>query len=220
MSTLYPKIYSPWKRVVVDGVQQFDVQQWQMDEFDVLADCSRWHWSEKIDGMNIRVIYDGYNLTFRGRTDNAAFKATWLDYLGGLFPVEILEETFGTNEAVIYGELFGGGIQKGTPYGKLPLSFVMFDVKVGNWWLLPDNVNDIALKLNIPVPWQTNGSVWSAIRQVKEGVPSGWGDFTAEGLVGRAPAGLQTRSGHRLMMKVKDCDFRVPEVGVSASPLA
>jgi hypothetical protein len=96
----------------------------------------------------------------------------------------------------------------------------MFDVKVGSWWLLPDNVKDISKKLDIYYPQDTNGSVWSAIQQVRAGVKSELGDFVAEGLVGRAPAGLQTRSGHRIMMKVKDCDFRVPEVGVSASPLA
>lgn len=219
MSTLYPKIYSPWKRVVVDGKQVFDPNLWQMDEFNVLAD-NFWHWTEKIDGMNIRVVYDGYNRTFLGRTDNANFKPSWLDFLGRLIPVEILEETFGTSQAVIYGELFGGGIQSGTPYGKLPLTFAMFDVKVGDWWLLPDNVQDISKKLDIYSPPGFRMSVWSAIHQVKNGMKSELGDFIAEGLVGRAPLGLQSRSGHRLMMKVKDCDFRVPEVGVSASPLA
>lgn len=219
MSSLYPKIYSPWKRVVVEGKEVFDPNLWQMAEFGLLADLF-WHWTEKIDGMNIRIVYDGYERHIAGRTDKAMFKTHWTEFLERLFPVEILEETFGTNTAVIYGELYGAGIQSGTPYGKLPLSFTMFDVKVGDWWLLPDNVRDIAKKLDIYSPVEYNASLWTAIKHVKEGVKSDLGDFTAEGLVGRAPAGLQTRSGHRLMMKVKDCDFRVPEVSVSTAPLA
>lgn len=219
MSTLYPKIYSPYKRVMVDGKQHFDVNEWQMAEFGVLSDCF-WSWTEKIDGMNIRVNYDGYRRVFKGRTDNATFKTHWYEYLERLIPDEMLEQTFGASNVTIYGELFGGGIQGGTPYGKLPLGFAMFDVKVGDWWLLPDNVKDIATKLDVYMPQDTNMSVWTAIRQVQDGMKSELGDFFAEGLVGRAPMGLQTRSGHRLMMKVKDCDFRVPEVGVPTPSLA
>ena len=30
-----------------------------------------WHWTEKIDGTNIRVIWQDGKLTFGGKTDNA-----------------------------------------------------------------------------------------------------------------------------------------------------
>lgn len=41
----------------------------------------------------------------------------------------------------------------------------------------------------------------------KRGIRSTWGDFEAEGIVARPKIELMTRSGHRLVTKIKCRDF-------------
>jgi hypothetical protein len=86
---------------------------------------------------------------------------------------------------------------------------VLFDVKVGDWWLRHDDVCDVAAKLGVdqvPVVFG-QASVTLAIRAVEDGLWSRFGDFYAEGLVGRPPMGILGRNGDRLLMKVKHADF-------------
>src|SRR5258708_1290459 len=84
-----------------------------------------WHWTEKIDGTNIRAIWkpvitDGEtrvritnvreSLTFGGKTDNAQIHADLVKWLYENVSVERLREIFPTEDAVIYGEGYGAGI--------------------------------------------------------------------------------------------------------------
>ena len=208
MSTLYPKISSPFKRFT-EGPKRnkLDLETWARPEFELLA-FHDWTWTEKVDGTNVRVIWDGHRVTFGGRTDNAQMQTTLLKVLGDLFPEELLEQQFGANAAVLYGEGYGAKIQKGGGNYRQDQGFVLFDVKVGNWWLLPESVAEVGdgLKLDV-VPTQGVASVWKAIQQVENGLKSQWGDFPAEGLVGRPPLGIVARDGDRLLLKVKRADF-------------
>ena len=208
MSTLYPKISSPFKRHAEGPLRnKLDVGNWARPEFDVLADAA-WTWTEKVDGTNVRVIWDGYKVCFGGRTDNAQMPTSLLAVLTEMFPEELLEQQFGVNTAVLYGEGYGPKIQKGGGNYRQDQSFVLFDVLVGGWWLLPGAVEDVALGLKLDaVPTRMIGSINNAIRLVTEGVVSHWGDFDAEGLVGRPPLGLTARDGDRLLVKVKTKDF-------------
>lgn len=208
MSTLYPKISSPFKRFT-EGPKRnrLDVGNWSKPEFEILADLD-WTWTEKVDGTNVRVIWDGFKVSFGGRTDNAQMQTSLLAVLNNLFPEELLEQQFGQNAAVLYGEGYGAKIQKGGGNYRQDQGFALFDVKVGGWWLLPDGVADVAHGLKLDTaPLCLVGSVWNAIETVSADMPSNWGDFTAEGLVGRPPLGLVGRSGDRLLLKVKTVDF-------------
>lgn len=208
MSTLYPKISSPFKRHTEGPLRnKLDVGNWSRPELEVLAGLD-WTWTEKVDGTNVRVMWDGYKVTFGGRTDNAQMPTSLLTVLGEMFPEELLEQQFGANSAVLYGEGYGPKIQKGGGNYRQDQSFVLFDVKVGNWWLLPEAVADVAhgLKLDV-VPEAFAGPIHMAIEAVTEGLRSEWGDFIAEGLVGRPPLGLTGRDGDRLLVKVKTKDF-------------
>jgi len=210
MSDLYPKIHSPFKRHT-EGPQRnnLDPTRWARPEFQLLAGL-RWEWTEKVDGTNVRVIWDGYKVTFGGRTDNAQMPATLLTVLRELFPETLLEQQFGASPAVLYGEGYGAKIQNGGRY-RPDQGFVLFDVKVGEWWLLRDAVEDVAAKMSLDVvPIQMRGSIEAAIEAVSEGIVSAWDvSLTAEGLVGRPPLGITARDGDRLMVKVKTEDFRV-----------
>jgi hypothetical protein len=148
-------------------------------------------------------------VTFGGRTDNAQLQATLVTVLTDMFPEELLEQQFGEAACVLYGEGYGAKIQKSGGNYRPDQSFVLFDVKVGDWWLRHDDVCDVAAKLGVdqvPVVFG-QASVTLAIRAVEDGLWSRFGDFYAEGLVGRPPMGILGRNGDRLLMKVKHADF-------------
>lgn len=204
---LYPKIESPFKRHTEGPLRnKLDVGNWSRPEFELLSDLP-WTWTEKVDGTNVRVIWDGYKVSFGGRTDGAQMQTSLLAVLADMFPEEILEQQFGVNPAVLYGEGYGPKIQGGGLY-RQDQSFVLFDVKVGSWWLLPTAVTEVSAGLKVDVvPLFCTADVHTAIQCVTEGVVSAWGDFAAEGLVGRPPLGIQARNGDRMLMKIKSKDF-------------
>ena len=75
-------------------------------------------------------------------------------------------------------------------------------------WLERENVNDISVGFDIgEVPVIGKGTLLEAIKFVKDGFPSQWGDFQAEGLVLRPVIELQTRRSERVITKVKCKDF-------------
>ncbi len=210
MAELYPKIMAPYVRFI-DGPyrNKFNTGAWARPEFGLLAGLE-WTWTEKVDGTNVRVIWDGYRVSFGGRTDDAQMPVVLIDTLRDMFPEELMEQSFGSTAVVLYGEGYGPKINKGGGnYGAAP-SFVLFDVKIGEWWLRPVDTRDIATKLGIAhVPCVLTGSVFEAIDLVaRRGLTSQWGNFPAEGIVGQPPEGLLTRGGERILMKVKTKDFQ------------
>lgn len=203
----YPKIYGPYKRHAEGPDKNKLIEgEWTSPTFDYLQDTT-WLFTEKVDGTNIRVHWDGHKVTFGGRTDRAQIPARLIEVLTGMFPEELFEQSFGESTATLYGEGYGSGIQKGGVY-RADMSFVLFDVLVGDWWLLRDGVEDVAAKLGVDVvPVVLEGTLHDAITRVRAGLDSAWGTFTAEGLVGVPKAGLLDRSGKRITVKVKARDF-------------
>jgi hypothetical protein len=207
---LYPKIESPFRRFVAGPERNsLDLGAWSRPEFELLKDLP-WEWTEKVNGTNVRVIWDGYKVRFGGRTDNASMPIKLVDMLTEQFPEEILEQKFGSSEVTLFGEGYGPGIAAGSGiYNPSEVKFVLFDVWIGGWWLLRDNVTEVASSLAIDVvPLVGYLDVGQAIRIVTDGLTSGWGGFLVEGLVGKAPLGLLSRGKDRLVMKVKTKDFR------------
>ena len=87
--------------------------------------------------------------------------------------------------------------------------FVLFDVKVGPWWLSRESVEDVATKLAIPTaPVIGEGDIAQLVETVRAGITSQWGDFEAEGIVARPKVELFNRAGHRIITKLKTRDFR------------
>jgi len=201
----YPKIQSVWKRdpktpkYLLEG-------QWTTPEFEYLKDLF-WEWTEKVDGMNIRVIWDKDSpqpLRFAGRTDRAQIPTFLLDKLFELFPPTKFADF--PDQITLFGEGYGEKIQKGGGnYGEP--SFVLFDVFCG-MWLKRDNVNDIAAVLGIrSVPVVGFGTLPELVKYAEAGPDSCWGDFTAEGFVARPTFELLDRRGNRIITKIKYKDF-------------
>lgn len=128
----YPKIETlldrdPVTFKVIEG-------KWRLPEFGYLAACD-WEFTEKVDGTNVRVGWDGQALRFGGKTDNAQMPTTLLTRLSEMFTPERLAATFGAatdTDVTLYGEGYGAKIQKGGGnYLSNGVDFVLFDVRVG-----------------------------------------------------------------------------------------
>jgi ATP-dependent RNA circularization protein (DNA/RNA ligase family) len=168
-----------------------------------------WRWTEKVDGTNIRVIWKDGKLTFGGKTDNAQIHADLIKYLYETFSPEAFCAAFpDTDEVVLYGEGYGAGIQKGGGSYSATKKFILFDVRVGEWWLSHENVCDVAQKLGIDVvPDFGEMTLEEATEMVRNGFQSRIGTQQAEGLVGRPLECLFDKKGSRLIVKLKTKDF-------------
>ena len=207
----YPKIPEPFRREV-SGPRRNKVipWAWTSPELEYLANAP-WTFTEKVDGTNIRVVWDGHKPEFRGRTDNANLPDFLLSALESLFPEELLEQKFGNSPAILFGEGYGPKIQKvGAKYRK-ENSFILFDVKIGPWWLLRDNVEDVAASLGLDVvPIRYELSLAEAIVMMSEEplVSSvAESELVAEGLVGTPKISLFNRKGERVITKLKGRDL-------------
>lgn len=205
----YHKLWAPFKRIVTSKSQSYlDKTQWARPEFELLADQD-WTWTEKVNGTNIRIMWDGHRVRIGGRTGEAQMPMILVDFLRDRFPEELLESQFHGTPAVLYGEGCGARVTAGSGvYGSRP-EFILFDALVADWWLLPDGLENLAAQMGIPVvPRVLVGSIFKAIDLVTDQLfSSHWGDFKPEGLVGKPPLGLCSRDGDRLMVKIKPKDF-------------
>lgn len=207
----YHKIQSIYKRD--EQTHKFIIGEFSLPEFEYLQH-NTWIWDEKIDGTNIRVMWEPKMVfqktcfvSFGGKTDTAQIPAKLVNVLKKTFTDEQLTEEYPTTSMCLYGEGYGAGIQKGGKYRPDP-SFVLFDVKIDQWWLRRADVEDVASKLGLEVaPVVGKGTLHEAVEYTKQGFKSQWGDFTAEGLVLRPEVPLFTRSGERIVTKVKHKDF-------------
>lgn len=203
----YHKIQTVFKRDMQNGGKTLLYGDWTCSEFEYLAE-NAWVFTEKVDGTNIRIMFDGERVSFGGKTDNAAIPAKLVERLRERFPdATAFQSAFDCGDVCLYGEGYGAGIQKGGTY-RADQDFVLFDVRVGNWWLQRKDVEDVAAKLALEVvPVIGAGTLFDCISYVRDGFNSHWGDFAAEGIVARPQTELCTRSGDRIITKIKCRDF-------------
>lgn len=170
-----------------------------------------WQWTEKIDGTNIRVHWDGHKVEFAGRTDRAQIPLHLLTRLEELFGgnenEELFEQIFGEREVFLFGEGYGPKIQSGGQY-RDTVDFILFDVMICSNYQPYEAVEQIAKSFNIDVvPVIFEGTIQEAVDFVKTKPKSTIGTANMEGVVGKPLVELKDRTGHRLIVKVKVCDF-------------
>jgi hypothetical protein len=207
----YHKIQTLFKRNLELPKKPMIEGDWTTPELKYLAG-NEWELTEKVDGTNIRIHWDGSKVRYGGRTDNAQIPTKLFIYLQETFVDEKFWHTQ-MPKLTLYGEGYGAGIQNGGLYNPKEQKFVLFDVVVHSedqdWWLTRDNVNDIADKLDIEsVPVIGYSTLYTAITVVKNGLESQWGEFEAEGIVARPLVHLTDRKGQRIITKIKGRDFK------------
>jgi ATP-dependent RNA circularization protein (DNA/RNA ligase family) len=201
----YHKIQSLYMRDPETKFRTF-LPEYSTHEFGYLKDLE-WEWTEKIDGTNIRIYFDGEKVHYGGRTDNAQIPAKLVMKLQELFTVETMK---GLEGLTLFGEGYGAKIQKGggnyIPDG---VDFILFDVQTDNdTWLNRWDVEDIAKQLNIKiVPIRGTGTIDEAEAYVKNNMDSEVGKCKIEGLVMRPKFELIGRRGNRIITKLKCKDF-------------
>lgn len=203
---IYHKIQSVFKRDPETKYKTLLMGEYSIPEFEYLRD-NEWVFTEKVDGTNIRVYWEDGKIRIGGRTENAQIPTFLYDKLNEMFTPDKFDDF---DSVTLYGEGYGARIQKGggnyIPDG---VSFVLFDVKVGEWWLKREDIYDIALKMDIEiVPVVGKGTLLDLVKLVEGGVYSVWGDFPAEGIVARPEVELKDRGGRRIITKLKYKDFQ------------
>ena len=181
-----------------------------------------WQGTEKVDGTNIRVHWDGHYISYAGRTDRAEIPTSLQNALDFIFAANemeyVFEQMFGEKEVTLYGEGYGYKIQaNGGAYVDSydnPVKFILFDVEIDDYYLSRENVNEIADKLGLDkVPVVFEGTLDEAIEYVKKHHMSTLGSHIheMEGLV-LQPKGLVLYDQKKKPLKCK-CKYRDLEKG-------
>lgn len=193
-----------------DGSKKLIEGDFRNETVEFLKDLP-WQFSEKIDGTNIQIRWDGHKVWYGGRTERASIPSHLMNKLIELFgsndTEQLFEQKFGETEVILYGEGYGAKIQRGESYRK-DVSFILFDVLIGNIWLKRESVEDIARAFGIDVvPIVLIGTLQDAVDFVKTHPKSTISTANMEGVVGRPMVELKDRTGKRVIVKVKVKDF-------------
>lgn len=177
-----------------------------------------WEWTEKVDGTNIGVVWDGYKVSFQGRTENTQIPAMLFEKLNSLFGTQeaeqVFEEQFGEKNVILFGEGYGKKIQGcGSKYIPDGVGFILFDLWINGNYQTRENVELVAKMFGIPaVPVVGYGTIDQAIKYVKGNPKSKLGDLPMEGIVCRPTTELRDRCGNRVITKIKWNDFKDVDV--------
>ena len=167
---------------------------------------------EKIHGTSAHVsCKNGVVHFFSGGVNHENFTA--------LFDIDELTKRFqeiDCEEVTIYGEAYGGKCQgMSKTYGE-KLSFIAFEVKIGDCWLNVEDAMEVSAKLGfefVPVDMvnENNIDILTALRDkdsfvaIRRGMGEG---HKKEGIVLRPLIELTKNNGKRIIVKYKRDDFK------------
>lgn len=220
----YPKINSLWKRSewyfeegkknckdYQDGRQSFIIGNYADECF---GNIKKWSVEEKVDGTNIRIIFENGSVRFGGRTKDAQIPCHLLDYLQENFTSSLMQSIFKNDDGsfpyvILFGEGYGQKIQSGGNYRKDP-GFILFDVFVSRWWLQRESVKEIADKLNIQMVPQIGVMTEEEIIDFVKSKPlsrCSMNPQMMEGIIARPEPLMMKRNGQPIMFKLKCKEF-------------
>lgn len=208
----YHKIETIFNRDM-EGTKKLIDGDFRSEAIEFIKDLP-WVFTEKIDGTNTGIIWDGHKITYQGRTETSQIPIYLLNKLLELFSgnevEELFEQKFGETKVILYGEGYGAKIQKGGGNYRSDVSFILFDVYLPeqDLFLKRDAVENIAKTFGIDVvPIIMTSTIDEAIDYVKAKPASTIGVAKMEGLVGHPIVEMRDRCGKRLIVKIKVCDF-------------
>ena len=208
----YTKIETIFERDM-EGSKKLIEGKFRNETVEFLKD-NKWICTEKIDGTNIGIVWNGHKVSYQGRTERAQIPAHLMNKLiemfGGETNEELFEQKFGEMPVVLFGEGYGAKIQKGGGNYRPDVSFILFDVYLPeqNLWLKRDALEDIAKTFDIDVvPIVLTGTLQEAVDFVKQKPKSTIGSADMEGLVCKPAVDMLDHMGRRVIVKVKVRDF-------------
>jgi hypothetical protein len=203
----FPKIQWPFPQI--DGKHIFDTDSFT----DYFTDLSRlpMRWTEKIDGENRLIYRDWHRPHIWGRT----IKASLNDWTLSQYDLDQLEtrfeQEFWDKEVYFYLENWWGKIQDGKTIYKEPnLQNTLLDIKIGNFWLLPSDVDKLAIKFWFSRPKMVydNMNLIDFVPISKKLLDDSTGNWVfLEGFVWVAIQWLLDRNGRRIQCKIKKSHF-------------
>lgn len=194
------------------ATKKFIVGNFYNNNVEILKD-NKWDFTEKIDGTNFRIYWDGHKLTYAGRTDNAEFSKEQVDYITTNLVNEdienVFEQKFQEKEVMVYGELFGNKIQNGYLYtNNQGLDFRVFDIEIDSIFLTYRSMSILAEELGYKsVPVVLVGTIQDGIDYVLSHEISTFSTAKLEGLIGKPVGDFRDRLGKRIVVKIKRRDF-------------
>ena len=206
----YHKIETVFNRST-DGDKRLIWGDYRNETVEYLAN-NIWQFTEKIDGTNIRIHWDGHNVEIGRRTDRAQIPKHLMDYLSATFLTpeveEMFEQTYGEKDVILFGEGYGAKIQNGGDY-RSDVSFILFDVLIGDNWQSREWIEATAKMFGIDVvPIVLEGTIGDGIDYVMQHNNSTIGNAVMEGVVGRPKVEMKDRLGNRIIVKIKWKDFK------------
>lgn len=208
----YTKIDTIFQRDM-EGTKKLIEGKFRNETVEFLKD-NMWYGTEKIDGTNIGIVWDGHKVSYQGRTERANIPAQLMNKLiemfGGTVNEELFEQKFGLMPVILFGEGYGPKIQKGGGNYRNDVSFILFDVYLPeqNLWMKRDAIEDIAKTFGIDVvPIVFAGTLDHAVEFVKRNPKSMFGTADMEGIVCKPKVDVLDRMGRRVIVKIKWKDF-------------
>lgn len=176
---------------------------------EYLKDC-KWVGTEKIDGTNTRVLWNGHNFEFGGRTDKAVLPKELLQLLQDTFnyDMEVLfEQKFGEKEVLLFMEGYAGKIQNGAYKGSEKI--IGYDIMIEGTYLDKQVSEAIFESLGIKfVPMIEFSNLQVCIDFVKNHQQSIiQPESQMEGLVCFPAVRLYDHQGNRIIVKIKNKDL-------------
>ena len=215
----YPKMQTLWMR---DTKNKYVIMPGEFSRRE-FGNIKRWSCTEKIDGTNCRVLFeidstDEKRLTFAGKSEMDALRVPLREHLERTFTEDLLTKVLGPEKwgeeqtctkVILFGEGYGGNIQKfGSDYSK-EISFILFDAWIDGWWLNRESVIKLGEELEIEtVPFigdLTLGEIVSMIMS-KPMSEVGFG-HVLEGIVAQPDRLVLFRNGVPLKFKLKVVDY-------------
>jgi hypothetical protein len=208
----YTKIDTIFERDI-NGTKKLIEGKFRDKTVEFLKD-NEWICTEKIDGTNIGIVWDGHAVSYQGRTEKSKIPADLLDTLnecfGGSINEELFEQKFGEMPIILFGEGHGRGIQSKRGY-KFKPKFILFDAYLPekDLWMGRESIEDIAQTFAIEaVPIVMRATLQEAVDFVKTKPKSVLNDgINMEGLVCKPAVDLLSRVGKRMIVKIKVEDF-------------
>ena len=204
----YHKIHTVFKRNPRTNYKTLLEGYYYSPVFEYLAD-NHWLFTEKINGFNTRITFNGVSIVIAGRTNKDQLPEKTITALNDLFQPKLKEfKKLFKDGVCLYGETYGAKTTKGSGNYRSDQGFVLFDILIGQWWLKHVNILDVSKQLNIDIaPIIGEGTLSDMVEMARKGFNSTWGDFQAEGIVARPEIRLQGAGGKRIITKIKCKDF-------------